>query len=121
MKNRAEIEAFLIHDMKSHGGCQSSWDWEADARFASFIEHKDAALINQACYSGTVWPIKERIIRGTGIIQLRLRYLRGLQKCGIVKGAWTGTGAGGLYELGTRRIRDYWLSDERAKLIELDQ
>lgn len=99
------IEA-VLEDLKKHG-TQSSWDWEADQRFASHIGDSEAAdgirKILDSCA-----PSAFRIaamLEYRRITNRRLRVLRKLVKNGLVVAFWDGLGQGAINQFGVRRVR----------------
>lgn len=102
----------ILEDMRKTRVGQSSWDWEADYRFAKAIDAKDEIeILESLLKSTTVFAIQigchRRFI--TKLKDRRLRALRNLEKQGIVYSGWIGTGSGGLNEFGTRRIKSWHL------------
>lgn len=108
MKKTNLIEIFLLNDLKENVS-QSSWDWEADLRFAYAIDHPKKKLIEDVVNSETVWPIRYGILKSTGITAKRLRYLRKLVNKKLVISYWIGSGWGGQSEFGLKRVRNYRL------------
>jgi hypothetical protein len=104
-------EKFLLADLKEHR-VQSSWDWSADERFAIHLGERNT-LIRETMDSGA--PAVFRMAAANTwkkITQRRLRTLRRLVDRKLVTSFWSGTGDGGFYEFGVRRIRSYALKDE---------
>lgn len=106
-----DISAALIAFERSN--FQSSWDYEADLAFALHAERIPASTID----------LLRTIVRGSGsgilgvrahdayvkksVTARRLRALRELVKARAVKADWSGTGPGGVSELGVGRARVY--------------
>ena len=102
----------ILNDMKNTRLGQSSWDWEADYRFALAVDANDEAEILSSLFNATtVFPIQIAIHkRFIGKLKnRRLRALRNLQRQGLVGSRWLGTGYGGYSEFGARRIKTWWL------------
>ena len=100
---------FLINDFKEHP-VQSSWDFEADLRFAKAIGDKEAVELIKPMLNGGFLPAILAIFRHTirpRITNRRLRAMRKLVKQGLVKIGWLGTGYGGKTEFGVNRVRSY--------------
>lgn len=102
----------ILKDMRERHVGQSSWDWEADYRFAkaigaiyeieileSLLKSTTVFAIQIACHKKFITKLKNR----------RLRALRCLVKQGLVDSWWRGTGYGGYSEFGARRIKTYHL------------
>ena len=97
----------LVNDLKQHGG-QSSWDWEADARFAEIIgDFESAKILWGVVHSSTMVFRQLTIVQKTGITKKRLRALRRLVKLGLVESSWESLGAGGRNIFGVGRLRGY--------------
>ncbi len=102
---------FLKRELKRES--QSSWDWEADSRFAEFLGEKQIAkdLLHAARNVGliyfavTAWEMFE----GPRIKRLRLRRMNELEQEGIVISEWRGTGPDGKTLYGVNRNRAYFL------------
>ena len=108
------IEQNLINDLKSNGE-QSSWDWDADARFAKIIgDEKSEQIILAAIKSGAPSAIRFETVHQTGVPKKRLRYLRGLVKKGVATAYWEGLGEGGKNTFGVNRLRVYKAQPNKA-------
>lgn len=108
--NMKAAKAFLLEDLKRHIYL-SSWDFEADVRFAEAIKHKDAEIVRLCLEGQSPWPIRKSVLESTGVTKLRLRALRELVHDGLVVSEWTGTGPGGWTELNVCRCRMYKLTE----------
>lgn len=110
----------VLNDLRRHelGHGQSSWDWEADFRFAKEVGTKDeieilqALLKSSAVFAHQIAVHKARIRK---LAQRRIRALRKLYKMGLVDAFWLGTGHGGYSEFGIRRIRTWILKTRRGR------
>lgn len=107
---------FLLADMEKHGG-QSSWDWEADRRFAEFIGDTEAAdMLNRAIKSEAVDCFRFAAARtARHVTRKRLRVLNDLRKRGLVDSGWIGTQEGGRNTFGVGRIRAYYPTQPKAR------
>lgn len=104
-------EEFLIKDIGENGS-QSSWDWQADLRFAKFFfpeEHADIAAI---IHSSTVYSsrIAAHEVLAKKTKSSRIATLRRLIKKGLIESSWMGTGEGGKNLFGVNRVRSYYLT-----------
>lgn len=102
----------ILKDMKETKCGQSSWDWPADYRFAKAISAKDEIeILEMLLKSTTVFAIQIACHRKfiTKLKNRRLRALKILEKQGIIRSGWLGTGPGGLKEFGTRRVKSWHL------------
>ncbi len=107
-----EVESFLLKDIEKHGGSQSSWDWEADARFAKRFVADAVEDVMALLKSESPFPIQisgHRVLIYRKVTVKRLRGLRGLVKKGLVASHWYGLGAGGVNTFGVGRTRGYIL------------
>lgn len=113
MRSPQEQRQFLIADIKKHGA-QSSWDWDADVRFARFLDDTVSAdAIQRACDSHSVLSARYSYwvhFGGRRICRNRMRRLRELVSAGFLSAGWVGLGAGGFSEFGIRRVRAYSLT-----------
>lgn len=106
-------EEFLIKDLEENES-QSSWDWEADFRFAKQFypnECKDIALIIRSQTLHAHQIVAHRLL-AEKTKSSRLRTMRRLIKKGIVKAYWVGTGWGGKHDFGINRVRAYFLNNK---------
>lgn len=112
MAKRNDIDRWLYEDIKEHGP-QSSWDWEAELRFARFVGDTHAAeWIEKAVDSKAPTGLRCAVVESVyqRVHRQRLEGLRRLKARGIVTASWIGGGAGCWYELGVRRFRLYQLA-----------
>jgi hypothetical protein len=110
----SEDAKFLKADMRKHGA-QASWNWEADLRFAEFIDDAIAVdCLKTLLGSAAPFPLQIASHRAcvTRTKRRRLRALRFMKDIGIVETGWIGTGEGGATEFGPRRIRYYGLVEK---------
>lgn len=108
MKFSPAVLDALEADVRRHRS-QSSWDWEADARFARLLGNEWAERrILAACESHAPAAFRYAAVAETGVTKQRLAALRLLLKSGRITADWRGTGPGGLSELGTNRVRVYF-------------
>lgn len=107
-----ETRAWLLADLAEHRA-QSSWDWEADARWATMTgDDAMRSCIDVLLSSSTIGMIKlnyhDSYVRRT-ITLPRLRALRRLVREGYAVARWTGTGEGSRALYGLSRVRVYEL------------
>lgn len=108
-------EQIILEDIKKTRMGQSSWDWEADYRFAKAVNANDEIEILKALLkSHTAFPIQIEIHRKyiSKLKNRRLRALRRLEKRGVLFSGWAGTGYGGYALFGTRRTKGWHLKDK---------
>lgn len=109
-----KYETTLLADLHQHRG-QSSWDYEADYRFAKALgwekETEDLKSI-----LGSRAPFTCIIAAHTTLVghvkKLRVSTLRTLAKEGYVEAFWVGMGSGGGSTFGVNRARAYVLTEE---------
>jgi len=114
MKNKKEEVLNWLRDDLKQCEIQTSWDWDADYRFAmQFGSESEKKAIKEFYFSKSIAGIKIAVwcetIRGT-ITRKRLNALNELVAQGYAKKWWSGTGGGGMYEIGVNRVRAYGLS-----------
>jgi hypothetical protein len=105
-------EQIILRDMEQTGLGQSSWDWNADYRFAKAIKATyETEILKSLLRSTAVFPIQIAVHKKfiNKLKNRRLAALRQLQRQGIVYSAWIGTGHGGYSEFGVRRIKAWHL------------
>ena len=105
-------EEIILKDMKDIKLGQSSWDWQADYRFAKAIksEHEidilEMLLKSNAPFPHQIAVHKKHISK---LKNRRLRALRRLEKQKYLKSLWIGTGYGGRSDFGVNRIKTWHL------------
>lgn len=102
-------EEFILSDLEKYGS-QSSWDWEADYRFAQQFYPEHEELIRKITYGGAPAGIRINAHFHTAankVKQNRLAVLRMLVKKGFVVSYWNGTGEGGALLFGVNRVKVY--------------
>jgi hypothetical protein len=105
-----KLKKLMMKDLEEYGE-QSSWDWDADLRFAIMInDEKSITIIQEALKSYSTSQVRCQAVAETGITKKRLRVLNGLIRLGLVKASWVGTGEGGRNLYGVSRVRSYELS-----------
>lgn len=110
-----KLKRFLLSDLEENLD-QSSWDWEADYRFAIAAgDTKSAEIIKEAIDSSAPTALRFVLVRSTGITKKRLRVMNGLIKMKLVTAYWLGTGDGGRSEFGISRVKIYTLSTSVRK------
>ena len=100
---------FLIQDFKEHP-VQSSWDFEADLRFAKAIDDEEAVGLIRSMLKSSFAPAILGVFHHTirpRITRRRLAATRKLVERGLVTARWSGTGYGGKTEFGVNRARTY--------------
>lgn len=100
---------FLINDFKEHP-VQSSWDFEADLRFAKEIGDDEAVNLLRSMLKSRFVPAILGVFYHTirpRITRKRLRVIRKLVEQGLVVTYWSGTGYGGKADFGVSRTRTY--------------
>lgn len=105
--------AWLIADLREHR-CQSSWDWEADKRWAEM--KGDAAM--QECIDVLINSTGIDVLRANyhdayvrrQVTEPRLRALRRLVREGHAVAYWQGAGEGARNNFGVGRFRVYALA-----------
>ena len=101
-------QQFLLNDLKING-TQSSWDWEADFRYACEFYPNDIERAKMIVYGGAPAGVRmsehDRAMRHIKLS--RLRALRALESKGLITSYWTGTGEGGRNFTGVCRERAY--------------
>ncbi len=94
---------------------QSSWDWEADYRFAIAINAKnEIEILENLLKSDAPFPVQIAVHKGCigKLKNRRLKALRNLTKQGLINSHWLGTGYGGYSEFGIRRIKTWYLPEK---------
>lgn len=113
IKRQAQLD-FILKDMRSYHG-QSSWDWEADLRFARFLGDKEAeVIINDACHCSLV-PMAVALMHTKAALRVkgkRLDLLRELVREGLVEKWPLGTGQCGRTDCGISWAMSYHLKEE---------
>lgn len=108
-------EDFLLKDLEQYT-TQSSWDWAADSRFAKeFSDNETQTIILEAMESGA--PSSFRIDAWLSwwknkVTNKRMRALNAMQKKGLVRSFWIGTGPGGKGMFGVGRTKGYLLNTD---------
>ena len=103
-------QKFLLANLKANGP-QSSWDWQADHRFAlaaGLTEEAEKIRLVLRSHAPTIFR-DEVMFSVKHVKTRRLRALQALVKKGLVRSAWVGTGAGGKNEFSVNRCRAYFL------------
>lgn len=107
---------FVLSDIKKNGS-QSSWDWDADLRFACHLGLTEEIQHLRAANEGNFLPNRlahfEMVRRK--ITQRRLRVLRKLVHEGRVTSEWRGTGLFGKTDCGINRARAYFLKTKENR------
>lgn len=108
-----EIQDFLMTDLKENGS-QSSWDFQADLRFAKFLKEEEAvADLERILFSSA--PLALILDAHSALIgkvkNKRLAGLRELVSMGEAESFWMGLGQGSMNQFGAKRVRCYSLRE----------
>ena len=106
---------FILADLKKNDA-QSSWDWDADLRFAKHLGLAEEFRHLELAIGGNFLPDRRahfEMVRRT-VTQRRLRAIRKLVHMGLVRSEWRGTGSCGKTDCGINRARGYFLKTERG-------
>lgn len=113
-------EEFLLQDLKDNKST-SSWDWQADYRFAwkffpDVVEDFQMLFRRNTLHSAKIAFHKTYLLH---VKKARLRSLRKLQQKKLVVSGWMGLGIGGYSETGITKVRTYQLAATENNNINL--
>jgi len=107
------LEQFLLKELAS--GSTSAWDWKADYYFSVQMKFEHADIILDALHSDAVWSLQCKVwdyVWRKPVTNKRTRTLNKLVKAGHATAGWQGTGHGGKWDFGVRRIRAYYITEQ---------